>query len=336
MRLFVCGASLPLLLLLLLVASGLSLFSATISTIVLAGEPSDGIAARVDGVPVTVAEVARFRSRHLMRDKAQDSERDWLDAVALRQLVHQRLVVGWLARHKQGATDDEINAAVARLKKQAELRKQPFEQHIEADYGDEESLRRELAWRLGWAKFIAREATDKALEAFFEANRRQFDGTTLRVSHILWKIDSNDESARDKAVAAASEVRRQIVSGSLTFPEAVAHHSQAPSRDQQGDLGFISRHGEMHEAFARAAFELEPGETSPPIVTPHGVHLIHCTDVRPGNKTLADVRDRVQERYALHRFEQIVAQQEKRAKIEILRVTPYFHPEHGKLVVPDH
>jgi parvulin-like peptidyl-prolyl isomerase len=333
MRLFVSGPSLPLVLLLL--ASGLSVFSATISTRVRAAEPAEGIAARVDGVPVTAGDVARFRTRHLMGDKAQDTQRAWLDAVALRQLMHQRLVVGWLARHKQAAANDEIDAAVARLKKQAELRKLPFEQHIAADYGNEESLRRELAWRLGWAKFVARESTDAALEAFFQTNRRQFDGTTLRVSHILWKIASNDESARDKAVDAAAQVRSQLVSGAIAFPEAVARHSQAPSRDRQGDIGFISRHGEMHEAFARAAFELEPGETSPPIVTPHGVHLIHCTAVKPGDKTFADVREQLQERYALHRFEQIVVEQQKRAKIEILRATPYFHPEHGKLVVPD-
>ena len=47
----------------------------------------------------------------------------------------------------------------------------------------------------------------------------------------------------------------------------------------------------MAEAFTTAAFQLNEGEISLPVVTVHGVHLIRCDTIRPGKHTWRDQRE---------------------------------------------
>ena len=61
----------------------------------------------------------------------------------------------------------------------------------------------------------------------------------------------------------------------------------------------------MDEAFSRAAFSLKPGEVTPPVRSPFGVHLIRCDEVRPGKKRLADVRQEVDDALARELFDKL-------------------------------
>jgi parvulin-like peptidyl-prolyl isomerase len=289
------------------------------------------VAARIDGVPVTMGEVARFRRQQLHAGQ-QPAENPSLDAVALEQLIRQRLVVGYLARTRQGAASEQIDAEVERLKTAVQRQQIDWREHLAEHYGDEESLRRYLTWRIGWSSYVRKQATEAALQKYFEAHRRDFDGTQIHVSQILWKAGPEDAAARQQALTTAAQVREQIVSGATSFADAVARHSQAPSRQQQGHLGFISRRGEMHEAFARAAFALEPGEISPPVSTPHGIHLIRATEIRPGDKTFDQVRSAVEEQFSLDNFNQIASAERKRASIEYSADAPRLDAASGQRI----
>jgi parvulin-like peptidyl-prolyl isomerase len=81
-------------------------------------------------------------------------------------------------------------------------------------------------------------------------------------------------------------------------------------------LGFVTRHGEHVEAFSKAAFALAPGEMSPPVVTPFGVHLIQCVEIKPGTKTLDDVREDVLAAATAELFRNRAASERKNARIE--------------------
>src|SRR5690606_4756213 len=58
-------------------------------------------------------------------------------------------------------------------------------------------------------------------------------------------------------------------------------------------IGFIERRQPMPEAFSAAAFQLDAGEVSAPVVSPAGVHLIACLEIQPGQRTFAEARDDV-------------------------------------------
>ncbi|MDY6777211.1 MAG: peptidylprolyl isomerase [Candidatus Nanohaloarchaea archaeon] len=89
----------------------------------------------------------------------------------------------------------------------------------------------------------------------------------IRASHIL----VNDKQQ-------AEQLKQALESGS-DFAELARNHSQGPSSENGGDLGYFGK-GEMAKPFERAAFDLEVGEVSDPVKTEFGWHLIKKTDER--------------------------------------------------------
>ena len=102
----------------------------------------------------------------------------------------------------------------------------------------------------------------------------------------------------------------------------------------RSDLGFISRHGQMVEPFAAAAFALQQDEISPPVVTPFGVHLIQCVEVKAGNKQWTDVADQLRSVLIQQGFQKIAAAQRPRAKIEFTGQAAGADPKSRELVPP--
>ena len=90
----------------------------------------------------------------------------------------------------------------------------------------------------------------------------------VRASHILVK-------KRKDAV----QIRKDIMSGSITFEEAAQRYSLCPSSIYGGDLGFFDRK-KMEQQFSDTAFDLKIGEISKPVGTKFGWHIIKTTDKR--------------------------------------------------------
>lgn len=90
----------------------------------------------------------------------------------------------------------------------------------------------------------------------------------VRASHILVENEQH-----------ATQIKREIEKDEGTFEEMAKEHSEGPSGDDGGDLGFFGR-GKMAKPFEKKAFELDVGEISDPVKTEFGWHLIKKTDER--------------------------------------------------------
>jgi peptidyl-prolyl cis-trans isomerase SurA len=190
-----------------------------------------------------------------------------------------------------------------------------------------------IDWEVRWNKYLGQQITDAHLEAYFQSHRREFDGSEVRVSHILLPGDVLGEATLKKSlIDKAAMVRRDIVDGKLTFAAAAQQYSQGPSGRSGGDLGYLQRQGPMVKSFTEAAFALKPEEISEPVVTSFGVHLIQCTDLRAGTKTWTDVRAALSEAYARDLFRRLAAEMRPRVQIEYNPTVPHLDPKTGELV----
>lgn len=291
------------------------------------------VAAKVAGEPVYVAEVDDLiaRTRAARRDQADVSPE--LRAEALEQAIHRRLVAQRLAQEGYSVSDEDAGGLLDDLKRRLAAQDLSLDDFMKRRGFTPAILRRQLAWDAMWGRYLASELTDEALEKYFAEHRRDYDGTELRVSHILFRVEEPaDKDQVGDAQRQARQVREQIAAGKLSFADAAAKFSSGPSRRKGGDLGFIPRHDRMTEAFSRAAFELEVDQVSPPVTDQFGVHLICCTGVKPGEKSWQDVRRALAEAWANARFLELAQEQRKQSRVEYTAVAPHFDPKTRALV----
>jgi peptidyl-prolyl cis-trans isomerase SurA len=272
--------------------------------------------AAVDGQPIFAAEVERELAKAYPDRKLADDERRALLARARDQVIDQRLVLGRLVRQNEAASTADIDLALAKLEKQVTDQGAALADHYQRLGITRDQVRQTLLWQLSWQAYLNKHLTDENLARFFERNRRDFDGTQLRVAHLLMKPAGSDDAARDAALKQAEQLREWIVGGKLAFAEAAKKHSQGPSAKDGGDIGWIDRREPMPESFSAAAFALNVGDVSPPVTTTFGVHLIQVLEVKPGTKTWQDAAERLRPAATLFLFRRLAEQERAEAKVE--------------------
>jgi parvulin-like peptidyl-prolyl isomerase len=291
-------------------------------------------------IPVYAGEVWLYVRKLMGRNvEAADIEPRVL-AQVLEDAIRRQVVALRLADEGYELAQSEIDATFEAFEKKLGEDRIDMAKYLAANGLTRASLQKQLAWDSAWSKYVRAKIEPESVAEYFERHRREFDGTELRVSHILLRLETPlgkeapDSESLESARKKAADLRMQIVDGTLAFTEAAKLHSDGPSREQGGDLGFIPRHGRMVESFSAAAFDLDKDELSQPVLSPFGIHLILCTEVNPGQKTADDVRDQISQILAQRLFFQIVAETRQNAKIEFANVLPHFDPETGGIVLP--
>lgn len=135
------------------------------------------------------------------------------------------------------------------------------------------------------------------IRQFYESNAARFGEPEQRqASHILISIKP-DASAADKtkALEKARQLAEQIRKSPSSFADLARKNSDDPgSAAKGGDLGYFGR-GMMVKAFEDAAFSMKQGETSEPVLSDFGYHIIRVTGIRPGKtRTLEQVRAEIE------------------------------------------
>ncbi len=297
----------------------------------------DPVVATVAGEPIHAADVARMVAKATGAKPVAPGALAALQAQALEELIQRRLVLAYARRLRDtpGDLEFQIDAEVTRLKAALAAQKRSLDDYLKEQGASEADLGRQVEWNLVWPKYVARYATDERAAAYFEAHRRELDGSEVSASRILLAIPpgAGPEQVKE-AVARAEAIRAEIAAGKLSFADAARKHSSAPSAAQGGSIGPIRRRGAMVESFAKAAFALAPGEVSPPVVTPFGVELVRCDAVKPGSKTLSDVRPEVDAALARELLEKLAEAERRHTEVKYMGAGPYFKPGTRELIVP--
>jgi parvulin-like peptidyl-prolyl isomerase len=295
----------------------------------------DALAATVNGAPISVSEVQTGMERILRGRQVQPESLPLVEAEVLAQLIDRRLVETVIKRAGVTTSDAELEALTKQTRLQAEQQKIVWKDFLTERHLTDADFREQLSWQVIWEKFLHGRLADADIEAFFQKHHQEFDGTEVRVSHVLLRPQrSGDPQSLAARVADAQQLREQISAGKISFEDAVKKHSAGPSREHGGDLGFISRHGVMVEPFAQAAFQTRPHSISQPVVTPFGVHLILVTEVKPGTKKWTDVRDQLKGPASQDLYQTLAQQERGKAEIRFNETLPHFKPGTKELVKP--
>lgn len=253
-------------------------------------------------------------------------QRVQIEATVLEQLIEDELLRAALAGERVVVSDAELAAATEAARGQLASRGQTLEQFIAASGRGEAGFRERLRLEVGVEKYVRPRITPAAVDEFFSGSRRDFDGTRLRVRHILLRPDIVDTDGIDRRVAEADAIRNDILQGRITFEDAARRFSAGPSRHDGGDIGWVARRGPMVDAFNKPVFDLAKGEVSKPIVTPFGVHLVKVTDVEPGRAGLAAVRTQVERSLSAKLVRELVAGIRDTVPVRYLPGVAHFDP----------
>jgi len=301
---------------------------------VLGGWPAAGAAAddepavRVGGDTIGRAKLADALQKANVAATPKGPQRLQVEATVLERLVNDVLMRQAIARAGITAEPAAVAAEVQRIKTELANRGATFEQFLARTGHDEAGLQEQIAFELALRKFMAARVSPEAVQKYFETNRRELDGSLVRVSHIVLRPDiGRGEQGLADCVARAQEIRSRILQGELTFAEAARAHSAGPSRRRDGDLGFVARQSAAHEEFARQSFALAKGDISQPFATPSGIHLLRVTETLPGTLSLVQIRPQIEQRLGGDAIRDTIAEGRRTTVIEVAPGIAHFDPQ---------
>jgi parvulin-like peptidyl-prolyl isomerase len=233
-------------------------------------------------------------------EKLRGSGKNTFDSAFVARVLTRQI---FLSIVQQGIEDKKLTVTKADLDKAREQQVQQFEQQFGGrtvwdkfpkEY--QETLVRRAAEVEVLQKGLAKAVTDDEVKAFYEANKAQFSETCSR--HILASFPGDprsnptpppaDVEAQKKAQAQGWKDR--IAKGEDFAAIAKAESGDTGSGAQGGDLGC---QGGFVEEFTTAMNALQPGQTSDPVRTQFGYHVIQVTSRK--DKTLEESSDQIRQ-----------------------------------------
>jgi peptidyl-prolyl cis-trans isomerase D len=138
--------------------------------------------------------------------------------------------------------------------------------------------------------------TDADLQTYYDAHKDAYAvKEQVKARHILIGVPAGSDAKTDAAAKAkAEDVLKQVRTGGDFAALAKANSTDPGSKDSGGELGLFTK-GRMVPAFEKAAFALQPGQTSDLVKTDFGYHIINVEQHDQAHqKTLAEVKPEIE------------------------------------------
>lgn len=135
---------------------------------------------------------------------------------------------------------------------------------------------------------------DEEITEYYDANLAQFKTEkTVEARHVLIKLDPDADEAADLAAKTRAEAISKMAAAGQDFAELAKSYSEDPTKDSGGYLGKFQQN-QMVKPFADKAFSMAEGETSEPVKTQFGWHVIKVESVEEAStKTREQSRQQI-------------------------------------------
>ncbi|MEY5131886.1 MAG: Parvulin-like peptidyl-prolyl isomerase [Bacteroidota bacterium] len=207
----------------------------------------------------------------------------------LESLINERLMVTKAVEDSIAVMDEEINQSLDYMMQNL-LQTYGSEKRVEDLYGmsisrirknyRDEVRKQLLVERLQQQKFMGVKCTNREVEDFYNQYRDSIRAipASVELAHIVKHIKPSAD-AKEEVKRLALKIRDSILKG-VDFAELAKRHSGDPgSASTGGDLGWVDK-GKFVAEYERAAYDLQSGETSQPIESPFGFHIIQTIEKR--------------------------------------------------------
>jgi peptidyl-prolyl cis-trans isomerase SurA len=207
----------------------------------------------------------------------------------LESLINERLMVTKAVEDSIAVMDEEINQSLDFMMQNL-MQTYGSEKRVEDLYGmsvsrirknyREEVRKQLLVERLQQQKFMSVKCTNREVEDFYNQYRDSIRAipASVELAHIVKHIKPSAD-AKEEVKRLALKIRDSILKG-VDFAELAKRHSGDPgSASTGGDLGWVDK-GKFVAEYERAAYDLQSGETSQPIESPFGFHIIQTIEKR--------------------------------------------------------
>jgi hypothetical protein len=282
------------------------------------GKGDAGLAATVNGKPITLSEVDRIISQQTQGQQAQMSTIDQAAAriQVLDELIKQQLLFQRAEREKLLPTEQEIDSAVNQQKSRmtAEDWEKLLQQSKQTEQGIREEARKALAiQKLQDRAFSKISIRDQEIADFYNANKEQFvNARGVQLADIVADgFDSggvyrDDAKTETDAKAKIDRIHAQLKAGA-DFATVARANSEDASSIRGGDVGFateddLRKTGFPQELITRFFDQnaMPVGAYTDPIKFPDGRWIIFkLTNRQLANENLTlespGVRDRIRE-----------------------------------------
>jgi peptidyl-prolyl cis-trans isomerase C len=301
-------------------------------------------AAIVNDKPVSMSELRRAVLSVVIQNGMDASHTEAFMAQfgprILEQLVQGELLYQEAIKGGFSAQPEEIDRSFSEISGRYGSHEE-FQAEMENRGFTEKTLRENMSRQITIKKYIEgtvvpeAKVPEETVREAYDQNPSKFQRPSeVRASHILLKIgESDDQEKKGEVFKRAVEIASMAREKGADFAQLARDHSEGPSAPSGGDLGFFAR-GRMVKPFEDAAFSLEPGEVSDPVLTQFGYHIIKLIERREGltlpyeevsDKLRLDLENRMVNEMLSRRITEL----KESSKIEILfkpAETPPKHP----------
>ena len=245
--------------------------------------------ATVDGVAITKAQLEDAFKAAVESSGAKAADLTPEQKLnGYRQLLEELIMDKLVAKAAAGITvsDDQVNAEIAKIKKQFPNEDAFAAQLKEAGQTPEKlsASIRTMLQQQAWMKSQIKDApvTDADAKKFYDENQTEFQNPdSVKASHILFLVNKDDSEDVVKQKQAAAQKAADRAKKGEDFTKLAKELSEEPgAKESGGDLGFFTK-DRMVPEFADAAFNQAPGDISAPVRTQFGWHIIKVTEKKP-------------------------------------------------------
>ena len=261
----------------------------------------NGVEISGEAVHFELDRLVKFYLGHGMSYEEVKANLPKLEEKALEQAIGAKLLLDTAMQLDMPVSAADVDAEVEKVKTQVGG-EENFKAALKQQNITEEAFRRELEkgvrvnMLVNQACSSVAEPTDAEVAAFYEAHKSEYvTPHEVLCQHILVKAAPTDApETKSAAFEKIASIRERVVAGG-DFAEEAKKHSDCPSGQQGGSLGWFGR-GMMVPEFDKAAFEMKKGEVSGVVATDFGYHIIYKADERGGEaQNLVDVHDQIKD-----------------------------------------